>query len=394
MFKSLPDLSPGGKLPAAPRYRNLTERTFSLLFLLREIPYMTMKDIRRLFFPGNKSKAYSLEMTGFLQKNGLIARHLIGDGVFIYHLTSGATRILDFLIQENPRFHPVTKSFYYSKPPRNLKEVSPFFFFPLRRLHYSLFTPHLMHQHPYHHTAGLLDLYILFRNSFRVLYAIWLDHVESKRTQLSIPFNPDLLLTNDPFTEAGRIYVEFENSSMHAVNLLHKVNNISTMPADWFLVLCSSEEIFLKFGRNVRRILLGDAKTRQKTIFFSPRAQAVISRNLLIGTWKPAFRNNGEAQKLRTVELFRYDHEVFDKTIWVNAHENGLPVLDPLGKIPLKKPEPVPYPARKPGQRKWLLGEILDQYSNPFRIALQKALWKPSTATQDSQQKGATDDRP
>lgn len=354
---------------------------------------MTMKDIRRTFFPAGKSKGYSLEMTGYLLRNRLIAKHLIGDGVHIYYITPEGIRILDFLIQDGPKFHSPTKSFYFSRPPTNPKEVPPFFFFPLRKISYRMFSPHLMHQHPYHHTLGLLELYILFRASFRILYSIWLDHVSAKPTQINVPFNPDLLLTNDPFTDAGRIYVEFENSSMHAQNLLAKVNNIATMPADWFLILCSSEEIFLNFGRNVRRILLGEAKSRHKTFFFSPRAQAVLSRNLLVGIWIPSFRNNGEATKLRSVELYRYDHEVFDKTIWVNIHEKGVQVMDALNAVPLKKPETVPYPARKPGQRKRLLGDILDQYSASFRAALQKALWKPPTPNPDSGSKGASHDR-
>ena len=388
MVNIAPEPDTKGKLPKRPRYRNITERAKSLLFLFREVPYMTMKDIRRIFFPGNKWRGYSLEMTGYLLRNRLIAKHLIGDGVYIYHLTSEASRLIEYMLQEAPRFHAETKSFYFLKPPRNAKEIPPFFFFPLQRIIYREFTPHMMHQHPYQHTMGLLELYILFRNSFRILFAIWLDHVEAKRTQLNIAFNPDLLLTNDPFTDAGRVYIEFENSSMHAGNLLLKVNNISTMPADWFLILCSTEEIFLNFGRIIRRILLGEAKNRQKTLFFSPRAQAVLSRNLLIGIWRPSFRNDGEIQKLRSVELFRYDHEAFDKTIWVNTHDKGVQVMDPLGKIPLKTLEPVPYPARKPGQRKWMLGDILDQYSTPFRAALQKALWKPTSAAAAPDGKG------
>jgi hypothetical protein len=301
--------------------------------------------------------------------------------VYVYYLTPEGLRILDFLYQDGPRFHPPTKSFYFSRPPRNNKEIPPFFFFPLRRITYRLFSPHQMHQHPYHHTMGLLELYILLRVSYRILYPIWLDQVSAKPTQLNVHFNPDLLLTNDPSTDSGRIYVEFENSSMHAQNLLAKVNNLATMPADWFLILCSSEEIFLNFGRTVRRILLGEAKSRQRTLFFSPRAQAVISRNLLIGIWTPAFRNGGASTKLRSIELFRYDHEAFDKAIWVNIHENGIPVLDPLKAFPLKRQEPVPYPARKPGQRKWLMGEILDQYAPSFRTALQKALWNPPASS-------------
>jgi hypothetical protein len=367
-----------GTTPKSRRYRNITERMKSLLFLLREIPYATMKDIRRIFFPGNKSKAYSLEMMGVLLRNRLLNKHMIGDGVYVYYLSSEALRVVEFLLQEDPRFHSPTKSFYFSKPPRDARQVPPFFFFPARKIPYRLFTPHLMHQHPYRHTVGLFELYILFRNSFRLLYVIWLDQVEAKGTVLNVPFNPDLLLTNDPSTDIGRIYIEFENSTIQARNLLQKVNHISTMPADWFLVLCASQDIFLNFGRTIRRILLGEAKSHQKTLFFTPRAQAVLSRNLLIGRWTPSFLTGGEVMNIQSVEMFRFDHEVFDKAIWMNLHAQGVQVKDLNGDVPLKHLQTVPYAARKPGQRKWLLGDILEGYSDGFRTALQKVLWKPA----------------
>lgn len=358
------------------------------MFLLRETPYITMADIRRVFFPKQKSKGYSLEMTGVLIKNRLIEKHMIGDGVFIYYLTSEALRIVDFFLIEEPKFHPKTKSFYFSKPPRTIKEVSPFFFFPGKRIAYKLFSPHQMHQHPYHHTLGLLEIYLRFRQQHRTLFVLWLDHLEAKHTALNVPFNPDLLLTNDPFTEANRIYVEFENSSIQARNLVAKVNNISTMPADWFFVICSSQEILLNFGRIIRRVLHGDAKSHQKTLFFTPRAQAVLSRNLVIGLWRPSHLIEGDRQNFRSLELFRYDHETFDKTIWVNIQDKGLPVMDPHGKVPLKRAEPVPYPARKPGQRKYLLGEILDNYSTGYKNALQKIVRKGSPSDGPGSGKG------
>ena len=120
--------------PKYRRYRNITERPTSLLFLLREIPYATMKDIRRIFFPGHRSKAYSLEMMGVLLKNRLLTKHMIGDGVYVYYLASEAVRVVEYFLLDDPRFHSPTKSFYFSKAPRNSREVVPFFFFPARKI--------------------------------------------------------------------------------------------------------------------------------------------------------------------------------------------------------------------------------------------------------------------
>jgi hypothetical protein len=370
------NLPPTGKMPPGKRYRNITERTKSLLFLLREIPYATFRDIRRIFFPLNKSRSYCIEMVGVLVTNNLVAKYMIGNGVNIYYLNSNSLRILEFYMQEEPKFHSTTASFYYSQPPRKPSEISPFFFFPAKNVAYRSFTPHYMHLHPYNHTIGLLELYVLFRKAFRFLYVLWLDQVESKKTTLSIPFNPDLLLSNDPFTESGRIYVEFENSAIGVRALVEKLDNTTSMPADWFLILCSSDSIFQNFGRTVRKVLLGEARSHQRTLFFAPRTQAVLSRNLLIGIWRPSSQNKGIIHELKAIELFRYDDAVFDKTIWANQVENGVQVLDPLQKIPLKKTVTVPYPARKPGRRKWLLPEILDPYSDAFKAAVRKAMWK------------------
>lgn len=377
-----PHLLPTGKPPPGKRYRNLTERTKSLLFLLREVPYLTFKDIRRIYFPRNKSRSYCIEMIGVLLGNNLVVKYMIGNGIHIYYLAPEAKRILEFYMQEEPKFHPPTGSFYYSQPPRKASEVTPFFFIPAKRIPFQAFSPHFLHLHPYHHTVGLLELYILFRKANRILYVIWLDHVESRKTILNIPFNPDLLLSNDPFIESGRIYIEFENSQIGTRDLLRKLDHTTSMPADWYLVLCSSEDIFMNFGRTIRRILQGEAKSHQRTLFFAPRTQAVLSHNLLIGLWRPSFQNKGVVHDLKTVELYRYDDPVFDKTIWVNQVENGVQVKDPLGSIPLKRPATVAYPARKPGRRKWTLPEILDPYAEGFKIAVRSLLWKPPSGTQ------------
>lgn len=371
-----PLLSPTGKMPPGKRYRNLTERTKSLLFLLREVPYLTFKDIRRIYFPQNRSRSYCIEMVGVLLRNNLVIKYMVGNGIHIYYLAPGAQRILEFYMQEEPKFHAPTTSFYYSQPPRKASEITPFFFFPAKNIPYQDFSPHFMNLHPYQHTVGLLELYILFRKAFRLLYVLWLDHVESRKNLLNIPFNPDLLLTNDPFTESGRIYIEFENSVIGTRNLLRKLDHITSMPADWYLVLCSSEIIFQNFGRTIRRILQGEAKSQQRTLFFAPRTQSVLSHNLLIGLWKPSFQNKGVVHDLKAVELYRYDDAIFDRTIWANQVENGIQVKDPLQAIPLKRPATVPYPARKPGRRKWTLPEIMDPYAEGFKSAVKKLLWK------------------
>ena len=70
------------------RNRNVTERSRSLLYLLREVPYITLKDIRKFYYPGNRYKSYCLEMVGVLVKNNLVHKFMLGNGVFIYYLSN------------------------------------------------------------------------------------------------------------------------------------------------------------------------------------------------------------------------------------------------------------------------------------------------------------------
>jgi hypothetical protein len=227
-----------------------------------------------------------------------------------------------------------------------------------------------------------LELYFLLRKSLRIYHVIWLDVVQHRKDALSVPFHPDLLLTNDIHNEAQRIFVELENSVISCANLVGKLDRLCSMPADWYLFLCTSEIIFRNLGQNIRKIISGEAKVNQKTIFVMPRTQSVLSKNLFIGIWKPSTRTNGEYQGLKDLALFRYDEETFDKSTWMKSTDaSGVHVKDVLGELDLRKQRPIPYPSRKPGKRKYLLGEILDSYSSGFRASLNKILAKPVPKT-------------
>lgn len=355
----------------------LTEKTKSLLFLLREVPFIRLRDIQRFFFPTHKTFGYTFRMVRVLTKSRLVSRYMLGNGVFVYFITEDGHRIADFLMQDEVKFDLATKSFYFASPPRKSSEVSAYFHFPSRDLLFKTFTPHVFHMHPYLHTVALLELYYLLRKSRRIFHVVWLDLVHGKQESLSIPFHPDLLLTNSLTTEEGRLFVELENSVIGARNLVVKLDHLCSMPAEWYLFLCTKESIFQNLGRTIRKILQGEAKHQQKTLYVTPHTQAVLSRNLLIGLWKPSIQNGGVLQRLKDLELFRYDEPVFDKTVWMKAVDlNGKPILDAHGLKQLRRHHVIPYPTRKAGTRKYVLGEILDRYSDGFRKALEKVVEK------------------
>jgi hypothetical protein len=365
-----------GPTPASDRSkrRNITERTRALLFLLREIPYITLQDIRRYFFPGARSRSYCLELNGVLLRNRLIAKHPTGDGTWIYYLTEYGRRIVEFFLQDRPRYNPKFRTFYYSLAPRKASEVNPFFFFPTPRIGFTLFTPHRMHAHPFQHTRSLLELFYLLRNAYRFLFVLWLDQVDGKKQALNLPCHPDILLTNDLATEAGRIYVELENSSKSLKAVVERLNHLTTAPADWYIFLCTSEDILLNLGRSFRKILLGEAKVHHNTLFFTPRAQGCLYRNVLMGHWRPSWRNDGQVQRLKDLTLYRYDHEVFDRRIWMKDPEAGSVKAASAGEPISHSFQVVPYTARKPGRRNLPMGEILDGYAETFRLALDKSM--------------------
>lgn len=380
--------------PNPRKRRNITERSRALLFLLREIPYITLKDIRRFFFPKAKSRSYCLELNGVLLRNRLIAKHLTGDGSWIYYLTGYGHGIVEFFLQEPPKFDPNFRTFYYCLAPRKEAEVNPFFFFPTRQIPYSFFTPHQMHAHPLQHTRCLLELFYLLRNSLRFLHILWLDQVSGKKETLNLSCHPDLLLTNDIHSEAGRIYVELENSAKSPRTLVEKLNHLTAAPADWYIFICSSEEILLSLGRTFRKILMGEAKVHHNTLFFTPRAQGSLYRNVLLGHWQPSWKNDGRFQRLKDLALYRYDHEVFDRKIWMRH-----PLTGSGGALSAGEPIPhtfqaVPYTARKPGRRTWLMGEILDAYADGFREALGRTIQKSQPYARSESQEGGRNDNP
>jgi len=55
---------------------------------------------------------------------------------------------------------------------------------------------------------------------------------------------------------------------------------------------------------------------------------------------------------------------------------NGKPILDSQGLKQLRRHHVIPYPTRKAGTRKYVLGDILDRYSEGFRKALEKVVEK------------------
>ena len=342
----------------------------SLLFLLREVPYITLKDIRRFYFSGNKHQSYCQEMVGVLTKNKLVHKFMLGNGVFVYYLSDTGRRILEYYLADRPKYHSPTRSFYLSRPPLKPSQANPFFYFPAKDLEFQSFTPHFFANHPFHHTANMLELFVLLRKANRFLYVLWLDMVRGKKESLNIPSHPDLLLTNDYTCEARRFFIEFQNSRIKEVALLEKFNHLTAMPADGYLFLCSSEEVLLGLGRDIRKILSGEAKHNQHVLFFSVRAQSALHKNVLLGLWVPSAQNEGVTQELKEVVLYRYDAEIFDKKIWMNDTQDGVVVKDPYSGHIRKKQQVVAYSGRRSGPRQMKLGDLMNAYIPDFKTAL------------------------
>ncbi|MEO7425736.1 MAG: hypothetical protein ABI036_11155 [Fibrobacteria bacterium] len=365
-MNSHPALSKG-----VDRHRGITEKSKALLFLLREAPYITLADAKRTFYPSHKTLSYAREMIRVLVKNELIARYRMGDGVFIYYLTDTGKRVSEFFLEAKPKFDPDTKSFYYVQRPTKPSEAATFFVFPTRGLDFLSFTPHYLSGHPLIHTRALMELNVRFRESFRFLHVLWLDQVKAKENSLNLKCRPDLLLCNSVKEEAGRVFIEFENSRISEQALLEKIHHLTQHPADWILFLASSEVLLHNLGRLVRKILRGESKANHQTRFFNPKAQTALLHNILFGEWSPSFRPGENAKPFRDTLLYRYDHEIFDSEVWMpgpsKTNASGVEVRTAA----LQK---VTFPSRRAGQRLWTLGEIIDPYKPAFRNALDAAM--------------------
>jgi hypothetical protein len=360
---------------AKPRYRGLTEKSKSLLHLLREVPYITLPDIKRFYYPSHKTDGYTLEMVRYLKQNRLIEKYMLGNGKFIYYLTANGSRLLEFYLDETPKLDSNSKSFYYSRPPAKSSEINPLFHFPTRNLEFQSFAPHNLANHPFHHTSALLELYTLFRKSFRFLHVLWLDKVHGKKASLNLSHNPDLLLTNDCKSERGRIFVELENSRIKGSALITKLDGLTSMPADRYLFVCTSEELFLNLGRQIRKVLQGFVKKDGHTLYFSPRTHHALYANVLIGLWIPSNKNKGEVQYLKTTPFYRYDAEVFDSTTWVQeVDKNGVMVIDPVTRVPCRKEVRNPYASRRPGEKMFAFQDIANSYSEAFKAAVRRCM--------------------
>jgi hypothetical protein len=295
----------------------------------------------------------------------------MGDGHFIYYLTEAGHRIAEFYLEDKPKFDLETESFYYKQKPTRPSEVADFFLFPTRGLEYYPFTPHYLNAHPIGHTRSLLELSVLFRQSFRFRHVLWMDMIKSKKTALHVSCQPDLLLCNSLTEEQGRVFIEFENSRIRDVGLLKKIHHLTEHRADWYLFLASTEELFQNLGRLIRKILSGDVKVNNQTVFFNPRAQAALNQKILFGLWTPSFRMAGPAAPFKSLELFRYDHEIFDKQVWIpEPVKPGTELREPRAA----HWETVQYAGRHFGKRKWLLSEIIDPYATTFQHALEDAM--------------------
>ncbi len=365
-MESRPPLKQG-----AERYRGVTEKSKALLFLLREAPYITLADAKRFFYPKHKTLSYAREMIRVLVRNELLGRYRMGDGLFIYYLTDTGRRIAEFYLEDRPKFDSDTKSFYYTQKPTKDSEAADLFIFPSRNLEFYPFAPHFLYAHPFLHTRSLMELSVQFRHCFRFLHVLWLDQIKAKKNTLNLSCHPDLLLCNSLKEETGRVYIEFENSRIRDIGLLEKIQHLTSHAADWYLFLASSEDLLQNLGRLVRKILSGDVKLNRQTVYFNPKAHSALVHKVLFGLWTPSFRKDGVIQPLKEVELFRYDHECFDAQVW---RVGRIPTEARTPETPPAQLQTIGYPARRPGNRKWILGDILNPYAESFRTALDAAM--------------------
>jgi hypothetical protein len=362
------------KSPAQRRKVTFTEKDRTLLFLLREVPFVTLQDIRAFLYPENRTKSYAKEKVGYLIREGFLTKSFLENGKCIYYLTQLGLETSQFLLRDKPQFDSETRAFYFRKAPLKAPAERPLFIFPNRHLEFRFFTPEKSSSFQFYHSQALLELYHQLQKTRRFASVVWLDKVRNKQESLDLTCNPDFLLTNAFDSAEGRVLIELENSLIREQNLIPKLDNLCRQQADYYLLLCTNEDIFRNLGLKIRGVLSGKPKQGKEAQVFKAQTLGALARSVWIGLWKPSIHNGGQAMKLRTMTLYRYDHDAFDPLGWTDAEEGGRPVIDSKSGRAKRVMQKVPYPYRRPGARELPFETLLNQYQGPFRSALNHIL--------------------
>jgi len=363
-------MNPESKSPANKRNVGFTERDRTLLLLLREIPFMTLKDIKAFLYPNNAFKTYAKEKTRYLLKEGLLSKSFLENGKCIYYLTQAGVETATYILRDAPRFHPESSSFYFRRPPAQPGEEKAFFLFPTPDIEFRFFTPEKSSSFQFYHSQALLELYFQLHKSRRFSSILWLDKVRNKKDAVDIDCNPDFLLTNDVRTSEGRVLIELENSLIREHNLVPKLDNLCRQQADFYLLLCTNEDIFRNLGLKIRTVLSGKAKESRDRVLFRPQTLAALTQTLWIGLWKPALHNRGETMRLKDLVLYRYDHEIFDAYGWTDHTDGGAAVVDSKSGKVKRVMRKIGYSHRRPGKQTLSFPDLLNQYTEAFKKAL------------------------
>ena len=356
--------------PKRKKFTGLSERDKSLLLLLREIPFITMNEVKANFYPSHKYLSYAKDKMRFLMKEKLITKRFLENGKYIYFLTPIGIETAEYLKSGTPRFDIDTATFYFQRPPFKKPESEAFFLFPSLTIEYQKFTSDTNPSFTYLHSQALLELYFQIYRARRFKSIIWLDKVKNKKACLDLDCNPDLLFTNDLYSSEGRVLIELENSEIRGQNLHAKIENLSKQHAEDIILLATNEEIFKNLGHKIRNMIVGNINGVKERVFLSQRALAVLNQSLWIGVWTPAIKNNNVQTKIRGITLYRYDDEIFDYLVWTDRIEKEFPSKEKNPKKGKKVLISQPFPNRKPGIRSILFSDLLNKYTGDFKKSM------------------------
>ena len=214
----------------AKSYLNITATDFEVLALAREVPFVDVELVHKVFYSSHQLPDYARKKMTLLERDGLLRGWMIPGQLKLYTLTKVGGQYLKMVSGDidGKYFKPdLSKDMIYSS------RINP---------------PAI------NHTRNLIDLFLKVR-SYNFFDSVFIfDHLKGKDTYTKN--RPDLYLAKG----GHAIYLEYENSSKTPQSYFERFKNFFRDTPKLVLVLyvCSEEWIADRITRYIAEFRVGE----------------------------------------------------------------------------------------------------------------------------------------